>query len=110
MNSVASSTSMAGISAFAPRPVAATTADLGAQAPQRSMSTAGFDEMLGQAVENGIRQIRQAEQVTGAGLMGQASTVELATAMARAEVALQAMIAVRDRAVAAYQEVMRMPV
>jgi flagellar hook-basal body complex protein FliE len=30
--------------------------------------------------------------------------------MARAEVALQATIAVRDRVVAAYQEVMRMPV
>jgi flagellar hook-basal body complex protein FliE len=110
MNSVTSSTGMAGISAFAPRPIAAMTADLGAQAPQRDVSTVGFDEMLGRAVDNGIRQIRDAERVTGAGLMGQASTIELATAMARAEVALQATIAIRDRVVAAYQEVMRMPV
>ena len=110
MNSITSSGGMAGISAFAPRPVAAMTADLGAQAPQREASSAGFEEMLGRAVDNGIRQIRDAERVTSAGLMGQASTVELATAMARAEVALQATIAIRDRVVGAYQEVMRMPV
>ena len=110
MNTIASSTGMAGMSAFATRPTAATTADLGAQAPQRALSNAGFDAMLGQAIENGVRQIREAEQVTGAGLMGQASTVELATAMARAAVALQTTLAVRDRVSSAYQEVMRMPV
>jgi flagellar hook-basal body complex protein FliE len=110
MTSVTSPTGMAGISAFAPRPVAALTADLGAQAPQRSAASVGFDEMLGRAVDSGVRHIRDAERVSSAGLMGQASTVELATAMARAEVALQATIAVRDRVVAAYQEVMRMPV
>ena len=110
MTSGTSPTGMAGISVFAPRPVAAVAADLGAQAPQRGAATTGFDEMLGQAVENGIRQIRDAERITSAGLMGQASTVELATAMARAEGALQTTIAVRDRVINAYQEVMRMPV
>ena len=110
MTSVTSSVGMAGMSAFAPRPVAAIVADLGAQAPQRDAASVGFDDMLGRAVDNGIRQIHDAERMSSAGLMGQVSTVELATAMARAEVALQATIAVRDRVVAAYQEVMRMPV
>lgn len=110
MTSVTSPTAMAGMNAFAPRPVAALTADLGAQAPQRDAHSVGFDAMLGRAVDNGIQQIRDAERVSSAGLTGHASTVELATAMARAEVALQATIAVRDRVVAAYQEVMRMPV
>ena len=110
MSSGTSPTGMAGISTFAQRPLAAAAADLSVQAPQRSAATAGFDEMLGQAVENGIRQIRDAEQVAGAGLRGEASTVELATAMARAEVALQSTIAIRDRVINAYQEVMRMPV
>jgi flagellar hook-basal body complex protein FliE len=99
-----------GMSVFAARPVAALTADLGGLAPQRSAPSAGFDEMLGRAVDNGIRQLADAERTSSAALMGQASTVELATAMARAEVALQATIALRDRVVAAYQEVMRMPV
>jgi flagellar hook-basal body complex protein FliE len=110
MTSVTSPTAMAGMNAFAPRPVTALTADLGAQAPQRDVHSVGFDAMLGRAVDSGIRQIRDAERVSSAGLTGHASTVELATAMARAEVALQATIAVRDRVVAAYQEVMRMPV
>ena len=100
---------MAGINAFTPRPVASVGGDLGAQTPQTGPAT-GFDEMLGQAVENGIRQIRDAERMAGAGLKGEASTVELATAMARAEVALQSTIAIRDRVISAYQEVMRMPV
>ena len=101
---------MTGFGAFAPRPTAAVAPDVGLQAPQRSAPAPGFDEMLGRAVENGLQQIRDAERVSGAGLMGQASTVELATAMARAEVALQSTIAIRDRVINAYQEVMRMPV
>ena len=110
MTSVTSPTAMVGMNPFVPRPVAALTADLGAQAPQRDVHNTGFDAMLGRAVDNGIQQIRDAERVSSAGLTGHASTVELATAMARAEVALQATIAVRDRVVAAYQEVMRMPI
>jgi flagellar hook-basal body complex protein FliE len=108
MSSAVSSSAMNGMNPFAARPVAALTADLGALAPQRSAAGAGFEEMLGQAIDSGIRQVQEAERTSSAGLMGLASTVELATAMARAEVALQATVAVRDRVVAAYQEVMRM--
>lgn len=105
-----SPSAVSGMGLFAARPVAPQPADLIGFSPERSTSSVGFEEMLGRAVDNGIRQIAEAERTSSAALVGNASTVELATAMARAEVALQATIAVRDRVVAAYQEVMRMPV
>ena len=44
------------------------------------------------------------------GLMGEGSVTDLVVAVGRAELTLQTAVAVRDRVVAAYQEVMRMPI
>jgi flagellar hook-basal body complex protein FliE len=42
--------------------------------------------------------------------MGEGSVTDLVIAVGRAELTLQTAVAVRDRVVAAYQEVMRMPI
>jgi flagellar hook-basal body complex protein FliE len=65
-----------------------------------------FKGMMGDAVDS----IKQAEKVTHAGVLGQASHVAIATAVAEAEVNLQMLTGLRDRMISAYQEITRMGV
>jgi len=57
-----------------------------------------------------IETSREAEAASNRGLMGEGSVTDLVIAVGRAELTLQTAVAVRDRVVAAYQEVMRMPI
>ena len=70
----------------------------------------GFGAALQRAVEGAV----QAGHVADAGgvraLTSQGGVAEAVLAVSRAELALQTAVAVRDRVVAAYQDVMRMPI
>jgi flagellar hook-basal body complex protein FliE len=68
-----------------------------------------FGNVLQQAVGNAVDMARTADRQSTAGMTGQASVTDVVLAVSRAEVALQTTVALRDRIVAAYQEVMRMP-
>jgi flagellar hook-basal body complex protein FliE len=70
----------------------------------------GFGAALTRALEGAVDTTRQADAMSAAGLTGQAGVTEVVLAVSRAELALQTAVAVRDRVVAAYQDVMRMPV
>lgn len=72
--------------------------------------TASFGEALSRAVQNAVTTSREAENASARGLMGEGSVTDLVVAVGRAELTLQTAVAVRDRVVAAYQEVMRMPI
>jgi flagellar hook-basal body complex protein FliE len=72
--------------------------------------TASFGEALSRAVQNAVTTSREAETASARGLMGEGSVTDLVVAVGRAELTLQTAVAVRDRVVAAYQEVMRMPI
>ena len=69
-----------------------------------------FGDVLERTVQGGLQQIRAADTASQQGLTGQAGATEVVLAVAKAELALQTAVAVRDRVVAAYQEVMRMPI
>jgi flagellar hook-basal body complex protein FliE len=71
---------------------------------------ASFGEALSRAVQNAVNTSREAEVASARGLMGQGSVTDLVVAVGRAELTLQTAVSVRDRVVAAYQEVMRMPI
>ena len=72
--------------------------------------TASFGEALSRAVQNAVSTSREAEAASARGLMGEGSVTDLVMAVGRAELTLQTAVAVRDRVVSAYQEVMRMPI
>lgn len=72
--------------------------------------SASFGEALSRAVQNAVNTSREAEAASARGLMGQGSVTDLVVAVGRAELTLQTAVSVRDRVVAAYQEVMRMPI
>lgn len=60
---------------------------------------------------NQAQQIGRAqEQLSIAGLQGQADLAQVSTAVAEAELTLQTVVAVRDKVVDAYKEILRMPI
>ena len=69
-----------------------------------------FVDMVRTAAQDTIDSTRQAEQLSMEGVAGQASVTEVVTAVADAEATLQTVVAVRDRIISAYQEILRMPI
>lgn len=65
-----------------------------------------LDQTLSNAVETGER----GESLTNQAITGQASLQEVIEAVNAAELSLQTVVAVRDRMISAYQEIMRMPI
>ncbi len=70
----------------------------------------GFGAALQQAIGGVIDTARSAEAQSMQGIAGTADITEVVTAVSKAELALQTTMAVRDRVVQAYQEIMRMPI
>ena len=70
----------------------------------------GFGATLQRAIQGGVELGRGADATATQALSGQGSVTDVVLAVARAELALQTAVAVRDRVVAAYQDVMRMPI
>lgn len=64
-------------------------------------------------VQNYLSQAQQigqaSEQMSVAGMMGQADLAQVATSVSEAEVTLQTVVAIRDKVVEAYREILRMP-
>jgi flagellar hook-basal body complex protein FliE len=88
----------------------------GAAAAYRSAATPatsaaeGFGGALKRAIEGAVESGRQADAASTGALLGQVSVTDTVLAVSRAEMALQTAVAVRDRVVSAYQDVMRMPI
>lgn len=70
----------------------------------------GFGATLRRAVEGAVATGHAADAAATQAMLGQGSVTDLVLAVSRAEMALQTTVAVRDRVVAAYQDIMRMPV
>jgi len=70
----------------------------------------GFGAAMQRAVEGAVELGRSADTASTNALLGQGSVSDVVLAVSRAELALQTAVAVRDRVVAAYQDVMRMPI
>ncbi|WP_372618642.1 flagellar hook-basal body complex protein FliE [Falsiroseomonas sp.] len=79
----------------------------GATAPAQG---GGFGGLVQRAMQQGVEIGRSAEAASTAAMLGQGGVTEAVLAISRAELALQTTVAVRDRVVAAYQDVMRMPI
>ena len=71
---------------------------------------AGFGAALTRAMEQAVEVGREADAASTRALTGQGSVTDVVLAVGRAELTLQTAVAVRDRVVAAYQDVMRMPI
>lgn len=79
-------------------------------APREAQPGASFGELLQKVGTDAIDAGRKADAVSLGAIEGSAGVAEVVTAVANAELALQTVVAVRDQVVAAYQEIMRMPI
>ncbi len=78
------------------------------QAPQGAGGD--FTRLLGQAIEDVGATGRRADAQAATVAAGHANVVDVVTAVAESETALQTMVAVRDRMISAYEEIMRMQI
>jgi len=69
-----------------------------------------FSDLLKVSARNTIDSLRAGEQASAKAVAGEADLPEVVQAITAAEVTLQTVVAIRDRMVSAYQEIMRMPV
>src|SRR5690625_4214219 len=69
-----------------------------------------FSDYMRDALSSAQETLKSSEAVQLQGLQGKASTQEVVEAIMAAEMTVQMVTSVRDRAVQAYQELMRMPV
>ena len=68
-----------------------------------------FGDILKQTATKTIDSIRQGEKASAQAITGQADLADVVQSVSQAELTLQTVIAVRDRMIGAYQEIMRMP-
>lgn len=69
-----------------------------------------FGAMVKDAVNDLVDKGRSADAKSVDMLQGKADVVDVVTAVAETEVALETMVSVRDKVIAAYEEIMRMPI
>jgi flagellar hook-basal body complex protein FliE len=70
----------------------------------------GFGEMLKNAIGSVAEAGRNSDMQSQSLAAGKANIVDVVTAVAETEVAVSAMVSVRDKVVQAYEEIMRMPI
>lgn len=75
-----------------------------------STTSPDFANMVKSAVENVVEQGQKSDQQALAMAQGKANVIDVVTAVAETEVAMETLVSVRDRVISAYQEIMRMPI
>ncbi|MDO9713133.1 flagellar hook-basal body complex protein FliE [Paracraurococcus lichenis] len=88
------------------QPVSVAMRAYGAQATARS----DFGNMVGEATRGALNTLRQSEATSARGVAGTADVQEVVQAAAAAELTVQVVTQLRDRALSAYSDVLRMTV
>ncbi|MGC8073831.1 flagellar hook-basal body complex protein FliE, partial [Salmonella enterica] len=75
-----------------------------------SNASDGFAGMLGRALDGALASGHQADQGAMQAIAGHADLTQVVTAVSKAELALQTTVAIRDRVLQAYQDIIKMPI
>lgn len=67
-------------------------------------------QKISDAAQDFAQQMAQVDAVSTGAMTGQTETHQLVQTIAEAELALETVVAIRDKVVEAYQEILRMPV
>ena len=70
----------------------------------------GFAQLVRRAVDDAVTTSKASEGASLAAVAGQGDLTHVVTAVAEAETTLQTVVAVRDRVIEAYKDIMRMPI
>ena len=86
-------------------------ANLGPPArPEENQAGPSFAELLSDTAKGAMTVVEKGEKTSIQSLSNDASVVDIVTAVTNAEIALETIVALRDRVVQAYQEILRMPI
>ena len=88
----------------------AKSASLPSMEPRSKDPAKNVAELLNDAVTGAIETGRTGEAMSAKAIAGQADLREVVTAVTNAEVTLQTALAIRDRVVQAYQDIISMPI
>jgi len=103
---LAAASAYANIARIASNPAAAFSGATGAAAG----SDTSFTSVLKQAIDSVHETGKKSDTETRAMANGKSNMVNVVTAVAETEVAIDAVVAVRDKVIAAYEEIMKMPI
>jgi flagellar hook-basal body complex protein FliE len=70
----------------------------------------GFASLVQQFVTNTADSGRKAEAMMTKAAVGKADLIDVVTAVSESEAAIETLVAVRDKVIASYEEIMRMPI
>jgi len=70
----------------------------------------GFGDVLAGALEGVVSAGHRADAESVRAISGSSNLTDVATAVTRAELALQTAVSIRDKVVQAYQDIIRMPI
>jgi flagellar hook-basal body complex protein FliE len=70
----------------------------------------GFGAMVSNMMQEGVAATKQAEVASAGAVTRTSDLVSVATAVNSAEITLETIVAVRDRMISAYQDIIRMPI
>ena len=90
--------------------IAAYTQALQRPAADDAAAASTFGALLEQTLSEAVDAGHKGEAIATAAVSGQTSLQEVVEAVNAAELTLQTVVAVRDRMIAAYQEILRMPI
>ncbi len=100
-------TALNAISAY--RNAAAAAAQPGMEA-RAAVPGKSFKELITDVGESMLKTGAQAEKMTAEAMTGKADLNQVVMAVTNADVALQTVVAVRDKVIQAYQDILRMPI
>jgi flagellar hook-basal body complex protein FliE len=69
-----------------------------------------FSDVLANFTTDSMNALKKGEQATMLAAQGKADVTDVVTAVSNAELTLQTIVAVRDRVISAYQDIIRMPI
>ena len=69
-----------------------------------------FADLVKSAASDTMDTLQKGEAASAAAVAGDGNLTEVVTAVSNAEAALQTVVAVRDRVIQAYQDILRMPI
>ncbi len=88
----------------------ASSVGLGRQPAADASGEGSFASVLKEAIGSVAEMGRKSDAQTRAAANGKANIVDVVTAVSETEVAIDAVVAVRDRVIAAYEDIMKMPI
>lgn len=102
-------TTVGGAAAYAE--AARRSLDVGGDAAVQGVATGpSFSDFVQDVVGQALQTGQKAEQSSMAAISGKADVTDVVTAVSHAEISLQTVVALRDKMIQAYDEIMKMPI